>query len=837
MLRIHQKQLRWLLGISALFASASAYSQSRQINIKSGSISSPAKIKTVQSVEVLEFTEDNKGSATYLVDITQAGKYDLSVMVSSPKGDSNSIYLSIDNQSKKSWNFDEKKAQHIEKYSSSLSFQKGVRKIKFEGRERGVQISQIILKLQGSTTSPTPSPSPSPSPTPTPEVSCNFNGAIIAKGAKVTAYKTASVAAGESCESQSRVCEASGKLSGTYTFASCKVDAAPQPPITCTLNGQTVIAGQSIKAFQNATVPSGSACVSENRLCSANGLSGTYAHASCYVLQPVPEVSPTPEAPSGSVSATPSYLDKAAGLTVVNATSLADAVSKAAQAVANTRIVLPSGTINGGNITINATGAANKPVVIAGQADGSTVIQGKFNIIVKGAHVLISNLNLQNYDSNSYGSGAGIVMFDGCAYCGIYNSKFVNSPDAVMSGAEDSKHFKTIFIKPSSQSVEVIKNTFRGKKNAGSIVLINRDVKRASFVEGHRVSGNLFIDRTLMGGGANDFDVIRIGDSNTSQTPSPAAAKALLNSSSMVGNIIEFNVFENVSLAANVLASCVAANSWTSDACKGEPELISVKAPQTIVRFNTFRNCSGGLTLRHGYQAIVEGNYFIGTPQGSNVKMPGSYGIRLIGDTHVVVNNHFENLQSPSALQGGISILPGQPSAALNGYWEVYDSIIAMNFVRNVSDQPVSLASEYGNRSKTLPAEGIEFAYNIISGGPKAFVNHAPSESFLSTFDFHQNVYDSPALGITTNAAVKVAAIQVSAIGDTGASRPADASLVSKVSSSSAKRAELLNGIQRVGSSDAATTLTKMFQFLKIQTGSVYENASPLKSNQVGSAF
>lgn len=65
-----------------------------------------------------------------------------------------------------------------------------------------------------------------------PAASCSFNGQTIASGASVTAYQAASVPFGQSCISQSRVCT-NGVLSGSYTFASCSVQAqqpAPQPP-------------------------------------------------------------------------------------------------------------------------------------------------------------------------------------------------------------------------------------------------------------------------------------------------------------------------------------------------------------------------------------------------------------------------------------------------------------------------------------------------------------------------------------------------------------------------------------------------------------------------------
>jgi len=108
--------------------------------------------------------------------------------------------------------------------------------------------------------------------------SCTFNGKTIASGQSSTAYQNSSVPYGSSCVSESRLCT-NGVLSGTYAHASCSVGAAA----SCTFNGKTIASGQSSTAYQNSSVPYGSSCVSESRLCTNGVLSGTYAHATCQV--------------------------------------------------------------------------------------------------------------------------------------------------------------------------------------------------------------------------------------------------------------------------------------------------------------------------------------------------------------------------------------------------------------------------------------------------------------------------------------------------------------------------------------------------------------------------
>lgn len=54
----------------------------------------------------------------------------------------------------------------------------------------------------------------------------------------------------------------------------------------CSLNGVTVSHGQSVTAYQKATVPFGSLCASEVRVCTNGVLSGTYAEKTCESAPP-----------------------------------------------------------------------------------------------------------------------------------------------------------------------------------------------------------------------------------------------------------------------------------------------------------------------------------------------------------------------------------------------------------------------------------------------------------------------------------------------------------------------------------------------------------------------
>lgn len=107
-------------------------------------------------------------------------------------------------------------------------------------------------------------------------------GAAVNHGAAVTAYQAATVAWNATCTSQSRTCS-NGTLSGTYANKACTVTA----PLNCTDPwGAALAHGSSVTAYQSASVPYGSTCVSQARTCTNGVVSGSYASKTCAVSKP-----------------------------------------------------------------------------------------------------------------------------------------------------------------------------------------------------------------------------------------------------------------------------------------------------------------------------------------------------------------------------------------------------------------------------------------------------------------------------------------------------------------------------------------------------------------------
>ncbi|MFS4460630.1 hypothetical protein [Bdellovibrio sp. HCB2-146] len=110
---------------------------------------------------------------------------------------------------------------------------------------------------------------------------CLFNDRTIPHGQSVTAYLSSSVDFGNSCSKETRVCD-NGKLSGTYTFGSCAVGA----PKSCLFNGRTVAHLETVTAYASSSVDYGQSCASQTRICNNGTLSGAYSYASCSVGAP-----------------------------------------------------------------------------------------------------------------------------------------------------------------------------------------------------------------------------------------------------------------------------------------------------------------------------------------------------------------------------------------------------------------------------------------------------------------------------------------------------------------------------------------------------------------------
>jgi poly(beta-D-mannuronate) lyase len=138
--------------------------------------------------------------------------------------------------------------------------------------------------------------------------------------------------------------------------------------------------------------------------------------------------------------------------------------------------------------------------------------------------------------------------------------------------------------------------------------------------------------------------------------------------------------------------------------CDGEIEIISNKSCENIYRFNTFLECAGMFTLRHGNRCRVEGNFFLGRHRR------GSGGIRVIGEDHIILNNYIDGVE-----EGGFWVTAGIPDSPLVGYFQARNCLIAFNTVVDSRGPAVDLSAGLGGNRRTLLPENITVANNFFS--------------------------------------------------------------------------------------------------------------------------
>lgn len=105
---------------------------------------------------------------------------------------------------------------------------------------------------------------------------CSVGSETILENDSKLFYLSSTVPYGSTCQSESRICQ-KGFFTGTYQFTTCEADA----PHSCLHNGSTIAHGQSINAYQQSSVPFGQSCVQQTRTCNDGILSGSYAFTSC----------------------------------------------------------------------------------------------------------------------------------------------------------------------------------------------------------------------------------------------------------------------------------------------------------------------------------------------------------------------------------------------------------------------------------------------------------------------------------------------------------------------------------------------------------------------------
>jgi len=351
-------------------------------------------------------------------------------------------------------------------------------------------------------------------------------------------------------------------------------------------------------------------------------------------------------------------------------------------AVPGDQIVLANGIYTTKeSIVIKNAGTNVNKITIKAESAGGAEISGTngFMISPPASYIIIQGFKFtHNTGTNSITAGV--------THCLITNNIFECAP--VNAGTRP-------YLNVSGDDNEISYNTFRNKKDEGQMLSIqgpggDKMAKRSW------IHHNYFHDFTPPG--KNNCSAIQIGLSGRSMDSAYC--------------VVEYNLFVRT---------------------EGENEgAICHKACNNIIRFNTFGERSEELSLRHGNNSQVYGNFFINTT-----------GLRFSGDDHIIYNNYFNGCSKAIVCTNG-------------------DGEVLEGSKLTCHDRPDRVKVEYNTiidckssyqmpgRNNGLGAKEITFSHNIIRGGaPVSIQGSYPDPVWKENILFNTSGGDMPATGYT----------------------------------------------------------------------------------------
>jgi poly(beta-D-mannuronate) lyase len=340
-------------------------------------------------------------------------------------------------------------------------------------------------------------------------------------------------------------------------------------------------------------------------------------------------------------------------------------------------LVMTDGAWRDQIIGLTMRGAAGQPITLKAQTPGKVILTGNSSLAIEGENLVVSGLSFEHAQSTG----------DGVKLAGRNNRL---TQTAVIGG---SHKFQVHFFGESNR----IDHCYLADKTNDSPTL---QIEVGSKPNHHVIEHNHFGPRPPLG--RNGGETIRVGYSHQSMS----------NSATRVEN----NLFER---------------------CDGELEIVSNKSCGNIYRGNTFRECAGMFTLRHGNGCLVEGNFFIGNHKR------GSGGIRVIGENHTIINNYIEGVEN-----GGFWLTTGMIEPALVEYFQVQNCLIAFNTFVDSRGPALQLDAGYRAPRRVLRPKNVTIANNVFAlRGDGTVFTGTEGENFIWTGNI-ANVAPQGAKGI-----------------------------------------------------------------------------------------
>jgi poly(beta-D-mannuronate) lyase len=353
----------------------------------------------------------------------------------------------------------------------------------------------------------------------------------------------------------------------------------------------------------------------------------------------------------------------AAAETRVAANDLAafDLVMKAAKP--GDVILLEAGEWKDAALVFKGHGTLVKPITLRAATPGTVKFTGNSSLRLAGARLVVEGL----WFHNAFPDKWDVVMFREDSKNLAQNCTLRDCAITQDAETKDSKERKWVSLYGSGHVVELCH--FEGKTSRGTLLVAWLPGQEGVPAK-HLITRNYFGPRPRLG--KNGGEIIRLGDSDTSMQSAACT------------------VSENLFMQ-----------------CNGEVECISNKSCDNRYLRNTFIECQGTLTLRHGNRCLVEGNWF----DGKHRKFTG--GIRIIGEDHVVKDNHLQGLEGDGA-RTAICVMNGIKDSPANGYLQVKRAMVAGN---TIIDCKHSILIGYADEDvQALMPPECAFEENFVAG-------------------------------------------------------------------------------------------------------------------------
>jgi len=283
-------------------------------------------------------------------------------------------------------------------------------------------------------------------------------------------------------------------------------------------------------------------------------------------------------------------------------------------------ITLANGIWNNAELLFETNGTVEKPITIAAEEIGKVTLEGSSCINIAGKYLIVKGLVF----TNGFTPTSEVISFKKQNGEYAYNCRVT---ECVIDNFNGPERFDSdMWIALYGKNNRVDHCYLFDKRNSG-VTLAVRLIDDSCRNNNHRIDHNYFGYRQNLG--SNGGETMRLGTSPYSLFT--------------CGTSVENNYFES---------------------CDGEHEIISNKSCGNKFLQNTFVECRGTLTYRHGNDNIAEGNFFFGNGKEH------TGGIRIINKRNKAINNYFYDLKG-YRFRGALVIMNGVPNSAINRYHQV----------------------------------------------------------------------------------------------------------------------------------------------------------------------